>query len=101
MVPWCSCCLCSSLTYLIQLHDERIWRRHIDHLVVTDHKAKQNHFHQGCDDWLYEVGTESYRTLPNNQPIMQEEREGRYRYPTRTHRPLQRLIEQANLQIIM
>ena len=104
MVLWYGCYCVAPLTYLVQLQDGRIWRRHVDHIVVTEsqaantsRRAKQDYHGQRCEDWSYGVGTQS-NTLPsNNQAVPQEQSEGRHRYPTRTHRPPQRLIEQTDL----
>ena len=47
---WCSdkviACV-APLTYLVQLQDGRIWRRHVDHIVVTENQAGSKHFNKG------------------------------------------------------
>ena len=92
------------LTYLVQLQDGRIWRRHVDHIVVTENqtanastRAKQDYYGQSCEDWSCGVDTPSSSLSSNNQAVPQAQSEGRLRYPTRTHRPPQRLIEQTDL----
>ena len=104
---WCSgmviACV-APLTYLVQLQDGRIWRRHVDHIVMTENqaanastRAKQDYYGQSCEDWSYGVDTPSNSLPSNNQAVPQAQSEGTHRYPTRTHRPPQRLIEQTDL----
>ena len=104
---WCSGMVIASmppLTYLVQLQDGRIWRRQVDQIVVTENQAentptrtKQQYYGKSCETWSYRIGIQRNSLPSNNQTAPQEQSEGRHHYPTRTHRPPQRLIEQIDL----
>ena len=62
----------ASLTYLVQLQDSRIWRKHVDHVVVTENqventstRTKQQYYGKSCEAWSYRIDTQSY-SLPSN-----------------------------------
>jgi len=71
------------LTYLVQLQDGRIWRRHIDHILLKDDEVQEiptrpeqsNCDHHG-EDWSYGEGFESNSILPNSQAAAQEDHGG-------------------------
>ena len=93
------------LTYSIQLHDGRIWRRHIDHIIVTSSEdqetqrsAPQSPHEESCDNWSYTYSDNINIMPPYDQAVTSPlTTEGGHRYPTRTRRPPQRLIEQTDL----
>ena len=93
------------LTYSIQLHNGRIWRRHIDHIIVTSSEdqetqrsAPQSPHEESCDDWSDTYSDNINIMPPNDQAVTSPlTTEGGHRYPTRTRRPPQRLIEQTDL----
>ena len=93
------------LTYSIQLHNGRIWRRHIDHIVMTSSEdqetqrsAPQSPREESCDDWSYTYSDSIDIIPPNNQAVTsQSTTEGGHHYPTRNRVLPQRLIEQTDL----
>ena len=92
------------LTYLVQLQDGRIWKRHVDHIVVTvdDQLEKPSiSVHQDPQtvndaDWSYAIASGSNASLLTS-PAEQNDSRGVRRHPTRSHQPPQRLIEQTDL----
>ena len=92
------------LTYLVQLQDGRIWKRHVDHIVVTaDDQLEKPPISVYQDpqtvheaDWSYAIASGSNASLPTS-PAEQNNSRGTCNYPTRSYRPLQRLIEQTDL----
>ena len=96
----------ASLTYSMQLQDSRIWRRHIDHIVVTN-SNDQGHrevYHRTPMKRVMMIGhihscSNSTDTMTHNNPTvaLQLTTEDGQHYPTRTRRPPQRLIEQTDM----
>ena len=94
---WCSGMVIASvapLTHLVQLQDGRIWRRHVNHIVVTENQAentstrtKQQYYGKSCEASSYGIGIQSNSLPSNNQAVPQEQIEVRHRYPTRIHQP--------------
>ena len=89
------------LTYSVQLHDGRIWKRHIDRIILVDDatgvlQTKGIHIQQdeGCKVWSYGAGSTSDSTFSDNQATLHQNNESGHHYPTRNRRTPQRLIEQ-------
>ena len=61
---------------MIQLQDGRTWRRHIDHIVVTNNddqgaqrNAPQNPHEENRDDWSYTFSDSANTMIRNNQTV--------------------------------
>ena len=91
------------LTYSVQLHDGRIWKRHIDHIILVDDatgvlqtKGIPIQQDKSCEVWSYGAGSTCDSTFSDNHATLHQNNESRHCYPTRNHQPTQRLIEQTD-----
>ena len=78
------------LTYSVQLHDGRIWRRHIDHIILADDNPQVSQTkgipiqdQDGCEVWSYGTGSTSDSTFSDNHVTLHQNNESGHRYPTR------------------
>ena len=90
----------TSLTYSVQLHDGRIWKRHSDHIMLADDatgvlQTKGTPIQQDkcCEVWSYGVGSTGDSAFTDNQATLHQNNENVHCYPTRNCQPPQRLTD--------